>query len=205
MKRLNVTTAPISLLASSLASVFVLSVLLSQTVTAAGVNHPVEHSKVSQADADKMAEAIFKGDAKQVSALKKKGISLDALSSNNTTGLMQLAEEGRLAEIKKIVAQGAKVDAVNSDGETALFSATYSGHDDIAFFLLSKGAKADRVNTNSKECVVHAAAKASLNNLSKKLKTAAPKCLKQKNLDGKTPSDLAADLGNQELAKILKP
>jgi ABC-type transport system involved in multi-copper enzyme maturation permease subunit len=41
--------------------------------------------------------------------------------------------------------------------------------------------------------------------IAKKLKAAAPACLKQKNIDGKTPADLAQDLGNTELAKLLKP
>ncbi|RYZ77556.1 MAG: ankyrin repeat domain-containing protein [Proteobacteria bacterium] len=188
--------------ASKLSSALLgLSLLVSQVAFAAAANT----GKVAQADSDSMAEAIFKGNSKQVQALKKKGVSLDAVSSSNTTGLMQLAEEGRLAEIKKIVAQGAKVDKTNADGETALFSATYSGHDDIALFLLSKGAKADHVNKSTKECVIHAAAKAQLTDLSKKLAAAAPKCLKQKNVDGKTPADLAIELGNPELAKILKP
>lgn len=183
-------------------------IVASLLVCAGSVAHASATSspaKVSQEQADQMAEAIFKGESQKIQALKKKGVSLDVLSSSGTTGLMQLAEEGRLAEIKKTLALGAKTDIKNEEGETALFSALYSGHDDVASLLLSKGAKADHVTKTSKECALHAAVKAQLIGISKKLKTSAPKCLTQKNADGKTPADLARELGNSELAKILQP
>ena len=162
-------------------------------------------STPSASDSEKMVEAIFSGNQKQIAALKKKGVSMDALSSNDMSGLMQLSDEGRLAEVKKTIAAGAKADAVNSNGENALFTAAYSGHVDVAEYLMSKGAKADRVSKSSKECALHAAVKSEQLALAKKLKAAAPKCLIQKNSDGKTPADLAKELGNDELAKLLKP
>lgn len=166
---------------------------------------PVISFASTQTDADQMAEALARGESAKVQALKKKGVSLDVLSSSGTTGLMQAAEEGRVAEVKKAISLGAKVDTVNDDGETALFSALYSGHDDIASVLLAKGAKANRVTKSTKECALHAAVKSQQVAIAKKLKAAAPACLKQKNIDGKTPADLAQDLGNTELAKLLKP
>lgn len=180
--------------------IFVLSlIVMSVSVSAKAAGKP------TQADSEKMVEAIFRGDQKQIAALKKKGVSMDALSSNDMSGLMQLADEGRLAEVKKTIALGAKADAVNSNGETALFQAAYSGHTDVALYLISKGAKTDHISKSNKECALHAAVKSEQLELAKKLKAAAPKCLTQKNMDGKTPAALAQELGNTELAKLLKP
>jgi ankyrin repeat protein len=161
-------------------------------------------ASAQESDSDRMVEAVMSGNAKQIDALKKKGVSLDAVSSDGETALMKLAGDGRTADVKKAITLGAKANAKNNDGETALFSAASSGHADLAIYLISKGAKADQVSS-LKECALHAAARAESMKLAKKLKELAPSCLKQKNDEGRTPAQIATDLGNTELAKLLKP
>ncbi len=162
-------------------------------------------SKPASDDAGKMADAIQKQNSSQIAKLKKTGTSVNAVGPDGLSGLMRLADEGNQAGVNFALKLGADLNHTNSNGETALFFATYSGHEDVALDLLKRGAKADLVLTQSKECVVHSAAKASLTRLGRELKKVAPSCLTQKNSEGKTPYDLAKEMGAVELAKALKP
>lgn len=153
----------------------------------------------------KMADAIQKMDRNQVAALKSKGVSVNALGADGLSGLMRSADDGNKRGVEVALEMGSDLNFANQDGETALFYATYSGHEQVALALLKRGAKADIVLKKNSECVVHSAAKASLLKLSRELKKLAPQCLKVKNSDGQTPSQIAKDMGSAEIAKVLAP
>ncbi len=156
-------------------------------------------------ESSKMADAIQKLDRSQIEALKKKGIGMNSLGADGLSGLMRLADDGNKKGVEIALELGADLNFANQDGETALFYATYSGHEAIALDLLKRGAKADIVLKKNNECVVHSAAKASLLKLSQELKKLAPQCLKVKNSDGQTPSQIAKDMGSAQIAKVLTP
>lgn len=162
-------------------------------------------SKPTSADSEKMVDAIQKQNSSQIEKLKKSGTSINALGPDGLTGLMRVADDGNQDGVNLALKLGADINQANSNGETALFYATYSGHESVALELLKRGAKADLVLPQSKECVLHSAAKASLTRLGRELKKSAPACLAQKNTEGKTPYDLAKEMGASELAKALKP
>ena len=159
----------------------------------------------STEESSKMADAIQKMDRTQVVALKAKGISINSLGADGLTGLMRSADDGNKKGIEFALEMGSDLNFANQDGETALFYATYSGHESGALKLLKRGAKADIVLKKNNECAVHSAAKASLLKLSQELKKLAPQCLKIKNSEGQTPSQIAKEMGSSEIAKVLQP
>ncbi len=185
-----------------LKSILIISLI---AISQAGFAKAKVSGNVSGDESAKMADAIQKLDRTQVEALKKKGVSLNALGADGLNGLMRLSDDGNSKGIEQALQMGSDLNAANQDGETALFYATYSGHEQVALDLLKRGAKADIVLKKNNECALHSAAKASLLKLSKELKKLAPRCLKIKNSDGQTPSQIAKDMGSPELAKVLKP
>lgn len=154
---------------------------------------------------DAIVAAIASGKFDEVEALKKKGVSIDALSTEGMTGLMKLAEEGNEGAVHRLLKMGAQLEAKNAKGETAIWYAVYGGHETLALDLISRGALVDGVASDSKECLIHAATKAQLSKLVDVLKTKTPSCLTMKNADGKTPTEIAKGFGDETLAKKLVP
>jgi ankyrin repeat protein len=56
--------------------------------------------------------------------------------------LLQAADQGNTAQVKRLVSQGANIDATTADtvGRTALMFASWKGHRSTVKFLLDKGA-----------------------------------------------------------------
>lgn len=160
---------------------------------------------VKDQEPSQMADAIQKMDRGLILTLKQKGVGMNSLGADGLSGLMRAADDGNKKAIELALELGADLNFANQDGETALFYATYSGHEALALEILKRGAKADIVLKKNSECVVHSAAKASLLKLSQELKKLAPRCLKIKNSDGQTPSQIAKDMGSNQIAKVLAP
>lgn len=62
-------------------------------------------------------------------------------TTNKNLKLIQAAEKGNLAQIKKLVAEGADVNALNPSGYTAYTLASVNGQIKAMQYLKSKGAK----------------------------------------------------------------
>ncbi len=153
---------------------------------------------------DAMVDTLARSEIAEAKKLHKKGVSYDALaSSDEMTGLMRLADDGDETGVASVLGLGANINTKNSNNETALWFAVYSGHEKLALSLLKKGAKADGQRPDSKECLLHMAAQSGLTTLALKLKKLTPKCLTQKDIDGRTPADAAKSLGYTKLAKSL--
>lgn len=175
-------------------------------VTVAGAAVPKTAAVVSDKDRDAMVEALQKSNFETAKKLHKKGISYDVLSSTeDMTGLMQLADEGDDAGVVEALNLGANINAKNSVGETALWYATYSGHEELALQLIAHGASPEGQRPDSKECLLHMAVQADLVKLSQKLMKLTPKCASVKDSEGKTPAAVAKALGYKKLAKIVSP
>ena len=89
-----------------------------------------------------------KGYTEIVELLKKHGAKDDAPAAPEepkpAKSLHQAAEQGDLAEVKRLIAEGADVNAKDEEGETPLHWATSEeGHVDIVKTLLEHGAKVD--------------------------------------------------------------
>ena len=159
-----------------------------------------------QGQDDAMVDALARSEIVAAKKLHKKGVSYDALaSSDEMTGLMRLADEGDDSGVASVLALGANINAKNLNNETALWFAVYSGHEKLALNLLKKGANAEGQRPDSKECLMHMAAQSGLSTLALRLKKLTPKCLTQKDIDGRTPAEAAKSLGYMKLAKSLTP
>lgn len=71
--------------------------------------------------------------------------------------LLDAAERGDAAEIKRLLAAGADVNAADKDGGTALDAAAYYGHADCVKILLAAGADVHAVNIDGWTALMAAA------------------------------------------------
>lgn len=167
---------------------------------------PVTANKSSSVQVNsQMVSAIFNSNEKEVKALKAKGVSLDSVDSEGFTGLMKLSEQGDKSSVEKFLKLGASPNTKTKAGENAAWLATYSGHEDIALILISKGAETGAIHADTKDCLLHAAVRAQAKKLVTKLASTNPECLSLKNDEGKTPAQLAQDIGDKEIAALLAP
>lgn len=73
------------------------------------------------------------------------GVKKTADSSKNPTALMIAAQDGNLAELKRLIKSGAKIDEVDADGKTALFYAILNDEIFAAQTLLAAKANVNHV------------------------------------------------------------
>ena len=65
----------------------------------------------------------------------------NTVDQHGTTSLMWAAQDGDLAEVKRLVALGADVNAVNVNGVSVLFHTTYDKRAEAARYLMQNGAR----------------------------------------------------------------
>ncbi|XP_065557547.1 ankyrin repeat, PH and SEC7 domain containing protein secG-like [Artemia franciscana] len=90
--------------------------------------------------------AARKGNLEICQLLNSKGVTVDALDSENTTALHFAAFTGNLEICQLLVSKGATVDALDSKNRTALHFAAFNGNVEICQLLLSKGATVDALD-----------------------------------------------------------
>ena len=104
---------------------------------------------IARADqGEALIKAARAGNLKQVQALLKKGVDVDAKNKRGQTALMSASERGHVEVMKTLLDKGADFDAEDENGATALMLAAEEGCLEVVRLLLERGAF---VNAKDKE------------------------------------------------------
>lgn len=89
---------------------------------------------------DQLLDAAFTGNEDEVSALLRRGASVNATGKDGGTPLHNASKYGHDKVVGMLIALGADVDAADADGCTPLHRASNWGHDGVVRLLINAGA-----------------------------------------------------------------
>ena len=143
------------------------------------------------------------GDLSKVKAEVNSGTDVNSTDFIGQTALMYAAEQGRIEVVEYLVENGADVNAKSSakGRGTALIYAASVNRVVVMEYLLKHGADINATTYNKETALFWATAKGYIKAVNLLLKNNAD--TKLKNKDGKTALDLARDLNQKEIERIL--
>lgn len=150
-----------------------------------------------------LIESIFRGDVEAVRiAAKQSPAEIEAPDEGGRSPLMHATIDKKVDIVLLLLEAGADPNAQDGRGNSPLHFAT-QGHDpDVASCLIANGAKVDLVNENGNSPLFNAVFNSRGHGelIALLIESGANKDLK--NAHGVSPSDLAATIGNYDVAKF---
>lgn len=151
---------------------------------------------------EQRADEEFNSDYKDSNDVEdSKNSESDAKADNGSTTILSAAENGCVAEVRRLLRIGARVDSKDRKGREAMSLAAGYGHDVVVKLLLSKGAKVNAKDKGNRTALCWAARFGHESTARLLLENGAE--LDSKDKDNRTALWLAAWRGHESTARLL--